>query len=124
MLSLVRRHPAHVLGGLAFGAALAGVLAALVVHFPTFHVSPAVPRAGEPFTVDASVAATGLRRPVSYEWDLDDDRTRADGFERATGTLPVARTTFVTPGDRRLRVRVISADGETKEISKLIHVDG
>jgi hypothetical protein len=124
MLSLARRYPGHVLGGLAFGVALVGVVAALVIRFPTFDVSPAVPQAGQPFTVDASVAAAGLHAPVRYEWDLDDDPTRADGFERATGTLPVARTTFVLPGDRRLRVRLIGADGETKEISKLIHVDG
>ena len=122
MLTLVRHHPGHVLGGLAFGVALVGVIAALVVRFPTLDVSPAVPRAGEPFTVDASVAAADLRAPVRYEWDLDDDPTRADGYERATGTLGVARTTFVTPGDRRLRVRAIGADGRSREIEKLIHV--
>src|SRR3712207_5825829 len=97
MLDLLRHHPGDALGGLAFGVALVGVIAALVIRFPTFDGAPAVPRAGEPFTVDASVAAAGLRAPVRYEWDLDDDRTRADGFERATG--------------------------ETKEISKLVHVD-
>jgi hypothetical protein len=56
MLSLARSHPGHLLSGLALGVALVGLLAALLVRFPTLAVAPDVPRAGEPFLVDASVA--------------------------------------------------------------------
>ena len=123
MLSNIRSHPGHVLGGVAFGIALVGVIASLVVRFPTLAVHPANPRAGQPFQVDASVAATGLRAPLRYEWDLDDDPTRADGFELDTGARPVATGRFLTASDRRVRVRITGADGRSEVVERLVRVN-
>jgi hypothetical protein len=93
-----------------------------VLSFPTLGVSPAAPTAGRPFTVDARDVATDLRAPRSYEWDLDHDPTRPDGFERATGGRAVATTTFARPGDQRVRVRITGADGRSELVERLVTV--
>ena len=121
--SHLRSHPFPTLGGVAFGLALVGVIASLAVRFPTLGVSPAHPRAGQAFQVDASVVSTNLRPPLRYEWDLDDDPTRADGFELDTGNRAVAKALFLTTSDRRVRVRITGADGRSEVVERLVRIN-
>jgi len=123
MYSTIRSHPGHVLGGVAFGIALVGVIASLVVRFPTLAISPAHPRAGQSFKVDASAVSTNLQPPLRYQWDLDDDPTRADGFELDTGDRAVANALFLTTSDRRVRVRITGADGRSEVVERLVRVN-
>ena len=122
MLPLLRSNPGVTLGGVAFGILLVGVIASLLVRFPALDVAPAQPRAGQAFQVDASTVSTQLRPPLRYEWDLDDDPTRADGFELDTGNRAVAKGIFLRPSDRRVRVRITGADGRSEVVEQPVRV--
>jgi hypothetical protein len=78
---------------------------------------PAFPRTGERFLLVST--ATDLTSPiVAYAWDVADDGPF--GPFHAGG--PATHTTFATPADHVVRLRVTAADGLSSVASETIHM--
>jgi PKD domain-containing protein len=82
---------------------------------PTAHLSVATSPTfgGRSIKLDGSASTDSLAAITSYNWDLDGNGT----FETKTGTTPTVRHTFHLVGKRRVRLRVIDANGDASDAS-------
>ncbi|WP_424016186.1 PQQ-binding-like beta-propeller repeat protein (plasmid) [Halorientalis pallida] len=76
---------------------------------------PNDPTLGQSVKFEASASVNPTGSITSYEWDLDDDGT----FERSGETIT---TSFTTPGDHPLTLRVANQNGSTDTTSVLLEV--
>ena len=66
---------------------------------------------GRPIKLDGSASTDSLAAITSYAWDLDGNGT----FETKTGGTPSVTHTFHLVGKRRVRLRVIDANGDASD---------
>src|SRR5207237_190159 len=66
---------------------------------------------GPPIKFDGSASTDSLAAITSYAWDLDGNGT----FETKTGGTPSVTHTFHLVGKRRVRLRVIDANGDASD---------
>ena len=84
----------------------------------SFTVTPPAPFAGQPVRLDAS-ASTDHEGPIArHQWDL----VNSEEFAVDNGPEPVLTTTFATPGERLVRLRVTDAGGLTDSVWKTVVV--
>src|SRR6185436_3862467 len=82
----------------------------------SFTVSPSSPGLGDTVTVNGSGSSDPNGDPIAYAWDLDDDGQFDDG------TTSSRTTSFGTPGNHTIRLRVADGRGGTATASKTISV--
>jgi PKD repeat protein len=84
----------------------------------TFTVTPPAPFVGQQVTLDATGSSDPEGPIARYEWDLDGNGS----FETDNGPQPIRTTSYATPGERFVRLRVTDAGGATATAGRTVLV--
>ena len=85
---------------------------------PRFTATPAAPLVGQAVRLDASASSDAEGPITRYQWDLDGDGF----FERDGGGEPTFTTSYETPGERLVGLRVTDADGAIATVVRALNV--
>jgi YD repeat-containing protein len=84
----------------------------------SFATSPELVQTGEPLNLDAS-GSSDVDGPIAkYEWDLDGNGT----YETNTGALANTSTSFATPGNHTIGLRVTDGGGATATMTRTVAI--
>ncbi len=84
----------------------------------TFTVSPSAPKPNQTVTYDASASSDPDGTIVKYEWDLDGNGT----YETDTGTTPRATTSYATPQNVDVHLRVYDNSNGTDVATRSVSI--
>ena len=114
----------HVADSVRGGSVLDKTLTVLEAGAPNlpptarFSVVPSVPVVGQSVRLDGSLSSDPEGPLARFEWDLDGNGS----FETNGGRSPVTSTSFVTPGEKFIVLRVTDERGATATVRRVINV--
>ena len=114
----------HVADSVRGGSVLDKTLTVLEAGAPNlpptarFSVVPAVPAVGQSVRLDGSLSSDPEGPLARFEWDLDGNGS----FETNGGRSPATSTSFATPGEKFIVLRVTDERGATATARRVINV--